>query len=104
MDVTWVGQGNRVIPVGSFDHDRVAHAAMTARRAARMSEVEASRRDAEAVLERLLEQWQADELAGTASAYRWDTTAMEAIDALSTLLARVDLAHGPPLISQRTHS
>jgi hypothetical protein len=104
MDVTWVGQGNRVIPVGSFDHDRVAHAAMTARRAARMSEVEASRRDAEAVLERLLEQWQADELAGTASAYLWDTTAMEAIDALSTLLARVDLAHGPPLISQRTHS
>lgn len=104
MGVTWVGQGNRVIPVGSFDHDRVAHAAMTARRAARMSEVEASRRDAEAVLERLLEQWQADELAGTASAYLWDTTAMEAIDALSTLLARVDLAHGPPLISQRTHS
>lgn len=104
MDLPGVGQRNRVIPVGSFDHDRVAHAAMTARRAARMSEVEASRREAEAVLERLLEQWQADGLAGTASAYLWDTTAMEAIDALSTLLATVDLAHGPPLISQRTHS
>lgn len=104
MDVPCLGQGNHVIPVGSFDHDRVAHAAMTARRAARMSEVEAAKREAEAVLERLLEQWQADDLAGTASAYLWDTTAMQAIDALSTLLAKVDLAHGPPLISQRTHS
>ncbi len=45
----------------------------------------------------MLEQWQADGTAGTASAYLWDTTAMEAIDALSTLLAKVDLAHGPPL-------
>lgn len=104
MDLPCLGQGNGVIPVGSFDHDRVAHAAMTARRAARMSEVEASRREAEAVLERLLEQWSADDLAGTTSAYLWDTTAMEAIDALSTLLAQVDLAHGPQLISQRTHS
>ncbi|QSR32647.1 hypothetical protein CFI00_19540 [Nocardioides sp. S5] len=93
-----------MIPVGGFDHDRVAHAAMTARRAARMSEVEASRREAEVAIERLLEQWQADDLAGTASAYLWDSTAMEAIDALSSLLATVDLAHGPPLISQRTHS
>ena len=104
MHLPGPGQGNSVIPVGSFDHDRVAHAAMTARRAARTSEVEASRREAEVVLERLLEQWGADDLTGTASAYLWDTTAMEAIDALSTLLAKVDLAHGPPLISQRTHS
>lgn len=104
MDLRGLGQGNNVIPVGSFDSDRVADAAMTARRAARTNEVEASRREAEAVLERLLEQWQADDLAGTASAYLWDTTAMEAIDALSTLLAKVDLAHGPPLISQRTHA
>ncbi|GAA1438682.1 hypothetical protein GCM10009641_44480 [Mycobacterium cookii] len=93
-----------MIPVGSFDHDRVAQAAMTARRAARTSAVEASRREAEAVLQRLLEQWRADDVAGTTTAYLWDTTAMEAIDALSTLLAQVDLAHGPPLISQRTHS
>lgn len=79
MDLPSLGQGNGVIPVGSFDHDRVAHAAMTARRAARMSEVEASRREAEAVLERLLDQWRADDLASTTSAYLWDTTAMQAI-------------------------
>lgn len=92
-----------MIPIGSFDHDRVAHAAASAHRDARMSDVEASRREAEVVLERLLARWQREQRTAAASAYLWDEGVRDAIDALSEVEAAIGrLHHGPRLVRPRT--
>ncbi|KRE97435.1 hypothetical protein ASG76_01550 [Nocardioides sp. Soil774] len=92
-----------MIPIGSFDHDRVAHAAASAHRDARMSDVEASRREAEVVLERLLARWQREQRTAAASAYLWDEGVRDAIDALSEVGAAIGrLHHGPRLVRPRT--
>ena len=99
------GQGTCVIPVGAFDHNRVAHAAASAHRDARMSDVETSRHEAEAVLERLLARWQREQRTAAASAYLWDEGVREAIDALAEVEAAIErLHHGPRLVRPRPPS
>jgi hypothetical protein len=91
-----------VIPIGSIDHDRAAHTAASAHRDARMSDVEASRREAGVVLERLLARWHREQRTEAASAYLWDEGVREAIDALSRVEAAIDrLHHQPRLVRPR---
>jgi hypothetical protein len=92
-----------VIPIGSFDHDHVAHASASSHRDPRMSDVEASRREAEVVLERLLARWDREQRASAASAYLWDEGVRDAIDALSEVEAAIErLHHGPRLVRPRS--
>lgn len=94
-----------MIPVGSFDPDRVALAEASARRDARTTDVEVLRRDAEVVLERLLARWRGDRLTAPESAHAWDDDVRDAVDALSALEAAIEqLRRGPRLVRQRTHS
>ena len=91
-----------MIPIGSIDHAHAVHAAASAHRDARMSDVEASRREAEVVLERLLARWQREQRTAAASAYLWDEGVREAIDALSEVEAAIErLHHGPRLVRPR---
>lgn len=91
-----------MIPIGSFDHDRDARAAESAHRDARMSDVESSRREAGAVLERLLARWHREQRAEAASAYLRDEGVREAIDALAEVEAAIErLHHGPRMVRPR---
>ena len=92
-----------MIPVGNLDPDRVARAAASAHRDARMTDVEAARGEAEVVLEHLLAQWRQARASET-GAHLWDATAREAVDALTEVVEAVDRVRGPRLVRQRTHS
>jgi hypothetical protein len=89
---------------GNIDHDRVARSAAAARQAAQEARVDATRRSAEHAVDTLLASWREDD-GDLDAAHQWEVNAMDAIDALSALLAALDLARtGPLLINQRTGS
>jgi uncharacterized protein YukE len=78
---------------GRLQHDRSSRTVVPSFTAARIAEVDARRRAAEASIDALVVAWQG----GTARRQRsgwqeWDDAAHDAIDALSALLGALDLA------------
>ena len=78
---------------GHVQHDRSGRAVVSSFAAARIAEVDARRRAAEATIDALVVAWQG----GTARHqgtgwHEWDNAARDAIDALAALLGSLDLA------------
>lgn len=78
---------------GHLQHDRSGRAVVSSFTAARVAEVDARRRAAQASIDDLVVAWQG----GTARHQRsgweeWDDAARDAIDALAALLGAIDLA------------
>jgi WXG100 family type VII secretion target len=78
---------------GSVALDRAAHAAASSDLAARLAGLDERRRAAELAIDVLLASWRGDAASHFASQWQeWDAGARDVIDALSALLAAVDLA------------
>ena len=89
---------------GHLQHDRSRRSVASSFAAARIAEVDARRRAAEASIDALVVVWQGGAARHQGSDWHdWDSTARDAIDALSALLTALDAArdelagheHGP---------
>ena len=89
---------------GHLQHDRSGRAVVSSFTEARVAEVDARRRAAEASIDALVVAWRGGTARHQRSGWQeWDDAAREAIDSLSALLASLDLArreiaeleHGP---------
>jgi uncharacterized protein YukE len=78
---------------GHLQHDRSGRAVVSSFTAARIAEVDARRRAAEASIDALVVAWQGGTARHQRSGWQeWDDVAHDAIDALSALLGALDLA------------
>ncbi|HSF35946.1 MAG TPA: WXG100 family type VII secretion target [Nocardioides sp.] len=78
---------------GHLQHDRTGRAVVSSFTDARVAEVDARRRAAEASIDALVVAWQGGAARHQRSGWHeWDDAARDAIDALSALLAALDLA------------
>jgi uncharacterized protein YukE len=78
---------------GHLQHDRSSRAVVSSSTAARVAEVDARRRAAEASIDALVVAWQGGTARHQRSGWQeWDDAARDAIDALSALLGALDLA------------
>jgi uncharacterized protein YukE len=78
---------------GQLQHDRSGRAVVSSFAAARIAEVDARRRAAEACIDALVAAWQGGAARHQGSGWQeWDSAARDAIDALSALLGALDLA------------
>ena len=94
---------------GHLQHDRSSRAVVSSSSGARIAEVDARRRAAEASIDALFVAWQGGTARHQGSGWQeWDRASHETIDALSALLAALDLArreladleHGPTVPRQ----
>lgn len=82
-----------MIVSGNLSLDPAAHAASSARLSARLSDVDDRRRAAERTVSALLESWRGQAATRFQAGWQeWDSSASDVIDALSALLAAIDLA------------
>jgi uncharacterized protein YukE len=78
---------------GHLQHDRTGRAVVSSFSAARVAEVDARRRAAEATIDALVVAWQGGAARHEGSGWHeWDDAAHDAIDALAALLGSLDLA------------
>ena len=78
---------------GHLQHDRSGRSVVSSFAAARIAEVDARRRAAEASIDALVVAWQGGTVRHQGSGWHeWDDAARDAIDALSALLGSLDLA------------
>ena len=78
---------------GHLQHDRSSRAVVSSFTAARIAEVDARRRAAEASIDALFVAWQGGTARHQGSGWQeWDRASHDAIDALSALLAALDRA------------
>lgn len=78
---------------GHMQHDRARRAVVSSSRAARVADVDARRRAAEASIDALVVAWQGGAARHQGSGWQeWDLAAHDAIDALGALLGAIDLA------------
>ena len=78
---------------GHLQHDRSGRAVVSSFAAARIAEVDARRRAAEASIDALVVAWQGGAARHQGSGWHeWDDAARDAIDALAALLGSLDLA------------
>lgn len=78
---------------GHLHHDRSSRAGVSSSTAARIAEVDARRRAAAASIDTLVVAWQGGTARHQGSGWQeWDRASRDAIDALSALLAELDLA------------
>ena len=78
---------------GHLQHDRMGRAVVSSFTAARVAEVEARRRAAEASIDALVVAWQGGTARHQGSGWlEWDNAAHDAIDALAALLGALELA------------
>jgi uncharacterized protein YukE len=78
---------------GHIQHDRTGRSVVSSFAAARLAEVDARRRAAEASIDALVVAWQGGTARHQGSGWQeWDSAARDAIDALAALLAELDLA------------
>jgi hypothetical protein len=78
---------------GHLEHDRSGRAVVSSFAAARIADVDARRRAAEASIDLLVATWQGGTARHQGSGWQeWDSAARDAIDALAALLGSLDLA------------
>jgi uncharacterized protein YukE len=78
---------------GHLQHDRTGRSVVSSFAAARVADVDARRRAAEASIDTLVVAWQGGTARHQGSGWQeWDSAARDAIDALSALLGALDLA------------
>jgi hypothetical protein len=94
---------------GHLQHDRSSRPVVSSSRTPRLAGLDARRRTAEASIDALIVAWQGGTARHRSSGWQeWDRAAHDVIDALSALLAELDLArreiadleHGPTVPRQ----